>query len=1161
MAEKHAYGSFDYKIINKDIRDILDARSRLNNTVQVAMPFVKATTTVKLGNVGAYDTVAPDGIGFTLGLHGINEDVNYEDIYSEKNSNYPLIGYTYNIDGTPKRLYAINPFESIQTTVNNIFDKQGSIETYPDNSPVRVPPPGITNVTVGRNKNGLLASAQLQITVPSLIQLESLHKVFLVPGMGMILEWGQQFASYKNNEQYSQLPNITEYLFPWNDRTKLTPLLNRIAKREVGLNDILKDYVYPSKGQYMWMFGRVANFNVQSNSDGSFNVSVKIVGPSEDAWAYSTMTTVVPRKDPSADFFCATDTYSVTRYFSDTVMGGLNFKSLLDSIEGGSNKRLSAWKPHVYKISGGNEQKEGEPQPGTTTPTVDQKSFADSEDAYFITWRFFVNVVINDPEFGIKAIFARAGIDPDKLATIGLLLPYAHGDDRENLNVATIPVIDDPKESFVGCNKYLRSIDPSVMIIVNEMAAVEASQNKQYNMLVKKDELLQPIEEVAKFNQLPGMRFEESAKIPNTNYIKDQNNPDAGFLSTGVWLNHKAICEAMVGADTILRGIVRLLERMNAATMGYWQLVLDSMEGEENLPNPHSYVVVDANYRPNSDKAVSNFIDNVHVFNKYIRKKDNGELVGSELIECSIDLALPKRLFSQIATLGLVNKQDIQNAGVSTDEEQQSSIKISDPNDTLAKLFSITTLSTKDVNGQGPDLTILPIAEQGKRVCGGSNVQTVAGTGGQGYQAGKSDLQDIEKQNDEQLTSTYSGSIEKLNSEECKKCEPCLNQTQPLATTNVGPSFTYDSINGPVRVEVDYNYAGTPAVPYSMAMAKAGYKNGLIPNSVLTDVGNGNLVFKDVADAFKRLINDFNRQNPNVGLNINSGYRPLSAQVNTVKQVGLYSGPPTRISKRRTSDGKGDAATPGRSNHGWGLAIDFSTSTGAVIGENSIQFQWLTANARKYNIGRTNSESWHWEYIGPVQGALTPAPPPPPQPFPPSSTPSAPPPSPCDQLYTQLGNNNIEAGKAICDGCIRSKQVVDQVTKVTETRKTAEEVLRKFSGLRKAFRYVEVFPELMVASITGTANGNNSNAFGASPGSLSISGDMTLPGINGIRVGELFWIDRIPTFYKAFGAFQVMSVEDVIDISGWKTKINARFNYLGNRWKDAMANKLNQTTR
>jgi hypothetical protein len=146
-----------------------------------------------------------------------------------------------------------------------------------------------------------------------------------------------------------------------------------------------------------------------------------------------------------------------------------------------------------------------------------------------------------------------------------------------------------------------------------------------------------------------------------------------------------------------------------------------------------------------------------------------------------------------------------------------------------------------------------------------------------------------------------------------------------------------------------------------------------------------------------------------------------------------------------------------------------------------------------------------------------------------------------------------------CIACKKHKEILRQLNEINAVSTEAKAVLRQFYNLRSAFRYVEVYPDLMVASMTGTANGNDSNAFGAAPGTLAIAGDLVMPGINGIRVGELFWIDRIPAFYKAFGAFQVMSIEDTIGTDGWKTKINARFNYLGTKWKTAMYKRLRDT--
>lgn len=1395
MAEKHAYGSFDYKVINKNIKKVLNARSQLDNTVQMAMPFVKATTTIRHAYLGS-----DDHVGFTLGLHAIDKDVEYEDMYSARNGNVPLIGYTYKSDGSTELVYAANEYDEIQTTISGIFDKQAALVSHPDENFIRVPPPGITNVTVGRQKSGLLSSAQLTITIPTLMQLESLHRVFLVPGMGMVLEWGQQFAPYETTitptgigtvsstgevieglEDYLQLSDVSQYMFPWGKREELLRTLNRLARREIGLNEILEKYVYPSNGQYMWMFGRVANFDVKSNSDGSFTATVKIVGPSEDAWAYSTTATVVPRKDPSAEFFCAADVNSVYSYFNNTVAGGLNLKSLLDDIlagKQGAGTELSAWKPHIVFFDKGNQKTEGEPQPGTQTPTVDEKGFGDSDDAYFMTWRFFVNVVVNNEKYGLKAIFRRAGIDPEKLATIGLLLPYGDGPNRDITVAATKPYMDDPKESFVGCNRFLRSIDPSVMVVVNETAVKLARKNPQYNMQSSNQELLDVTGDSNKFSSLGW--FDVAANA----YMSTPSAPDRGFLSTGVWINHKALVEAMLGADTILRGVVNLLDRMNAATSNYWQLVLDSIEGDEDLPNPQSYIVVDSNYRESSENAVTKFIENVHIFNKYVRKNTKGELVGSELLECSIDLSLPKRLFSQIATLGLLSKDEVQSATNSPPgEEEQSSIKISDPNDTLAKMFAITSLSEKDARGQGPDLTILPVNEQQRlsSTCGKANTQTQGGTGGQGYQAGGINPKELPKTKDE-LERLYSGSLKELDTQTCKDCAQCVDAVSQKPTTAAPPTPPVDAFVPPPGTCSDATGPiGTQG--YKAPPDFVNFENARIPLDKLVGVEKGSksrytyngtggwyLLHPEAAEQY----NKFKQfaASRGVKFTLTSAYRDFSHQ----QELGSSS----------------TVAGAGKSSHGWGGAIDIQELYRAVRGEgipsinkaarqSNALYKWFAANAPKFGWynpcrladGTGTDEIWHWEYWGfwnkPTNTSIPTAAPqkPTPQPAQPvaqnnlcarltnpkekqfcqiavesgitdpnelaqllaqvgheslgftrvleiasgqqyegrkdlgntqpgdgvrfkgrgyiqltgrinyreagralgidlennpqlveqpdiaakvslwfwntrvkpsmtrgrkvqkpdgrfgqwpanntytdttavtwivnggqngiddrkarfdrisklfgstdiPATAQTPPtqPSPqtttaqtvqantqrttqqfgvCDEVFRRLGNGDVDAGIKACNVCKGHQQTVNQINKINEVQKNVDDAVRKFSGLRKAFRYVEVFPDMMVASITSTADGNSSNAFGASPGSLSISGNMVLPGINGLRVGELFWIDRIPAFYKAFGAFQIMGVEDAIGVDGWKTTVNARFNYLGNRWKQAMANKL-----
>ena len=1397
----HDSGSFDYKVIKKEIRDVLDNRTMLNNTVQLAMPFVKATTTLQLKNV-----IGEGNVGFSLGMHGIDQDVKYEDMYSARNSNLPLIGYTYGENGQTRRVYATNPSEDIAAS---IFDTRAKLFSSTDYS--KIAPPGITQVTIGRNKNGLLASAQLNISVPSLIQLESLHRTFLIPGIGMVLEWGQQFAQESNvRTDVGELPDISYAMFPWHNRAKLKELLTRLGKNEVGLVEILNKYVYPTQGQYMWMFGRVANFSINANVDGSFDCTVKIVGPSEDSWAYSTKNTIVPAKDATTPFFCASDTNSVSSYFSNTTVG-LNLKTALDATLGGKAPILGAWKQHVVKFDLGNK-KGGEPTADDPKANTSQASFADAEDAYFMTWRYFVNVILNNDTHGVKAIFKRAGLDQSVLNKIGTLLPYADGPNRSPLlDIPGKEYIDDPMESFVGMNKYLRSTDPSVLIIVNEDAAKWAASNPQYNRPGIPQEFLKPTSDSNKFSSLGW--FDQAGNAYNK-----PNKKDRAFLSTGVWLNHKAVIEAMLGGETIIRGISNLLNRLNSATLNYWQLTLDVAEPLEGFSSAYNYMVVDANLKETSANAVSKFIDNVHIFNKYVRSDAEGNLVGSELLECSVDLSLPKRLFSQIATMGLVQPEDLKNAGVGEDPATgEKSPKLS-TDDKLREMFVITSLATKTDDEQGPDLTIPPKRQRNASdsTCGKGNTQTTGQSSGVGNAADVVSLsQQYKDKSIEDLQKEQEKANELLNSEYCKKCDSCpttpspkpsappvvvppqtsttstptvvvqstnkklseltisevrsvqkpsggvlavgkyqaipstlsawivsqkiptdtifdsaaqeklgdwlLTSKRPNVAKYIGGIGTvtlqqaqlslaqefaslpipgaldskkgyydgkagnrasvtsgivqamlmearrqnnltlvkefiakgegnYDAINrgraGDTKLYSTEYYAAlnsrkssntkttttapSTATPSSTSTAReypktvsykgkdsgtlitvqvlldqpgntqstqklfnAGYRNGRINTNNLVDVGGGFYLIADAAAKWKELVAAASADGVNIS--ISEGYRSLDKQIQFIKNNGLFG----KEAPADSSLSKGKAAQPGKSNHGWAIAFDLNV--GGKSFESNATYKWLRKNAARFQFkdtvrGGSPDEPWHWEYIGPIT-KISPTDTAPVGPSdtttpPITSTPIVPQVSTeaaaapriapsdikvcSDEEYLEIGESvltlsfistsseKINTGKIQCAKCDAAKKVVAQLGTVIEERETVkaatDKVTREFPGLQNTFRYVEIFPDYMAASIADSADGDMSNAFGSAPGSLSISADLVMPGINGIRVGELFWIDRIPTFYRTFGAFQIISVEDTIDISGWKTKIYSQFNYLGKNWKDAMLSKFREAT-
>jgi len=322
----------------------------------------------------------------------------------------------------------------------------------------------------------------------------------------------------------------------------------------------------------------------------------------------------------------------------------------------------------------------------------------------------------------------------------------------------------------------------------------------------------------------------------------------------------------------------------------------------------------------------------------------------------------------------------------------------------------------------------------------------------------------------------------------------------------------------------------------------AGHRNGQLSTSLLVAGTGGAYLYKDVAAKWNQLVAAAKTEG--INLTHNWAYRSLAEQIRIAKQEGLYK----QEAPRDSTNSTGKAADPGTSNHGWGFALDINVGKSYT----SKNYLWLKQNASKYGFANTvDGEPHHWEYIGPISDPPRASTPPTP-----NSTPTTPPTPKPDGTCTDFLSKNQEE----CKKCKSAELINSQIDKVLPDKQKFTIVTRQFEGLQNLFKYIEIFPDYMTAAITGTADGNVANAFGASPGSLAIKADLTLPGINGMRVGELFWIDRIPSFYKAFGAFQIMSIEDVLGTDGWKTKIHAQFNYLGERWKSAMESRLSGRT-
>jgi hypothetical protein len=197
--------------------------------------------------------------------------------------------------------------------------------------------------------------------------------------------------------------------------------------------------------------------------------------------------------------------------------------------------------------------------------------------------------------------------------------------------------------------------------------------------------------------------------------------------------------------------------------------------------------------------------------------------------------------------------------------------------------------------------------------------------------------------------------------------------TTPIPPDPVNPPNAVVEGNLPT---ISKNVGATaPPIPPGLAPYAVGGKNGTIPKDKLGNIDasyGGGILHIEAAKMYNKLLAQAKKEG--VKWRVSSTYRDLAGQEACFKKYGA-----------------GSAAKPGKSPHGWGLALDFGEICGMqqsrakALGvgrgtaaparytrENSKIYQWLAKNGPKYGWfnpyrladGAGMDEAWHWEYWG-----------------------------------------------------------------------------------------------------------------------------------------------------------------------------------------------------
>ncbi len=178
--------------------------------------------------------------------------------------------------------------------------------------------------------------------------------------------------------------------------------------------------------------------------------------------------------------------------------------------------------------------------------------------------------------------------------------------------------------------------------------------------------------------------------------------------------------------------------------------------------------------------------------------------------------------------------------------------------------------------------------------------------------------------------------------------------------------------------EPEYAPAGNEA--YSLDLELDGYANGRMDPGRMMSVG-GCTLERDAAYLYSLMLDA--ARNDGVYLGYEDCYRSYNQQASAyerrcpVVETAIFkldpdSGEKVQTGTKRERECSGPPIAPaGRSNHGWGRAVDFSSGRNVLTCYDS-EFHWLKLNAHRFGwvhpewaeCGKVTQEPWHWEFAG-----------------------------------------------------------------------------------------------------------------------------------------------------------------------------------------------------
>jgi len=635
MATRSPYETFN--VFDANVQSELNNRRKSTELVEIRTPFLRYTTTVEfptkewyteLANTAgareAFDYISPFDLNryagckfFTLGLHGWdNESYNDSDIYGTRADKGLVVGTTY----TEGKQILVKTYEK---NTNGLSEKFQSPNGYP--------PPGIESATVERLRNGNVLKFTINAVCYTQQQLQMLEFLAFSPGMSCVLEWGNIISSPKGQKglnkdyilNYKNVRDTEIILNFWSGM--FTGGLRRRGMSQGARSLFIDSFCKPNNYHYDFSIARVANVKTVIENN-KYKVTVIAYGVADNIMYISAYATNNPdfQQDENANKDQTLLT-SVRDYFAPRS----KFTYLLDSRADSDDEIVKFDEPDDAAEKDG-----ASAAAGSGTPTND----LGQEQTFYITLNRFINYFLNDPVNGVASIVNGA-------------LNVVNSVDTKNDSKFSLELLEDLEDINknpikVGYNEVLRSTDPSTVLIVNRKAFRDIGTSKlssfRENLKLSTSGSLRVAKATTKLiaNQLTQVNEEGNPE-------SDGNPSGIATAKSGIWINSKLIQAVFLEARTIHEGIETLLNKINAATEGYWDL---SLIYDEELSN---FRIVDNNLKILPKKEAQA----IYTFNKKLPNKPSADeqIIGSEILDIRINADYPKLLVSQLGISALNN--------------------------------------------------------------------------------------------------------------------------------------------------------------------------------------------------------------------------------------------------------------------------------------------------------------------------------------------------------------------------------------------------------------------------------------------------------------------------------------------------------------------------